>query len=87
MTNYSESELIPFALAAINETPKGIETQLLIKKNLPHNFLAEQILLNCLITNSETIKLTFKLLPIEAFYFKNHQEIYKALIFMSKNQL
>ena len=32
MTNYSESELIPFALAAINETPKGIETQLLIKK-------------------------------------------------------
>ncbi len=63
------------------------KTQLLIKKNLPHNFLAEQILLNCLITNSETIKLTFKLLPIEAFYFKNHQEIYKALIFMSKNQL
>ena len=32
MTNYTESELIPFALAAINETPKGIETQLLIKK-------------------------------------------------------
>jgi len=61
--------------------------QLLIKKNLPHNFLAEQILLNCLITNSETIKLTFKLLPIKAFYFKNHQEIYRALIFMSKNQL
>ena len=61
--------------------------QLLIKKNLPHNFLAEQILLNCLITNSETIKLTFKLLPIEAFYFKNHQEIYRAIIFMSKNQL
>jgi replicative DNA helicase len=26
-------------------------------------------------------------LPIEAFYFKNHQEIYKAITFMSKNQM
>ena len=32
MTNYTESELIPFALAAIQETPKGLETQNLIKK-------------------------------------------------------
>ena len=61
--------------------------QLLIKKNLPHNFLAEQIILNCLIINFETVKFTFKLLPPEAFYFKNHQEIYKAIIFMSKNKL
>lgn len=61
--------------------------QILIKKNLPHNFLAEQMILSCLILNSETIKFTVRLLPIEAFYFKNHQEIYKAMIFMSKNQL
>lgn len=61
--------------------------QFLIKKNLPHNFLAEQMILNCLILNSETIKFTLRLLPIEAFYFKNHQEIYRAMIFMSKNQL
>ena len=61
--------------------------QLLIEKNLPHNFLAEQIILNCLIINFETVKFTFKLLPPEAFYFKNHQEIYKAIIFMSKNKI
>ena len=59
----------------------------LIKKNLPHNFVAEQMILSCLILNSETIKSTVILLPIEAFYFKNHQEIYKALTFMVKNQL
>ena len=59
----------------------------LMKKNLPHNFLAEQMILSCLILNSETIKFTLTLLPIEAFYFKNHQEIYKAIIFMAKNQL
>lgn len=61
--------------------------QIVVKKNLPHNFLAEQMILNCLILNSETIKFTIRLLPIEAFYFKNHQEIYKVIIFMSKNQL
>ena len=59
----------------------------LIKKALPHNFLAEQMILSCLLLNSETIKFTIKLLPIQAFYFKNHQEIYKILIFMNKNQL
>jgi len=61
--------------------------KLVIKKNLPHNFLAEQMILSCLLLNSESIKLTIRLLPIEAFYFKNHQEIYKAIIFMAKNQL
>ena len=53
--------------------------KLVIKKNLPHNFLAEQMILSCLLLNSESIKLTIRLLPIEAFYFKNHQEIYKAI--------
>jgi len=54
---------------------------------LPHNFLAEQMILNCLILNSETIKLTIKLLPVEAFYFTNHQQIYKILKFMYENKL
>ena len=61
--------------------------QILIKKNLPHNFLAEQMILNCLILNSKTLKLTIKLLPVDAFYFKNHQQIYKTLKFMYKNKL
>ena len=56
-----------------------------IEKSLPHNFLAEKAVLNCLILNSELIEMTFHNLSIDAFYFKNHQEIYKILIFMYKN--
>ena len=63
------------------------QKQKLIKKNLPHNFLAEQMVLNCLILNPETIKYTTKLLSVDAFYFINHQQIYKVLIFMNKNKL
>ena len=63
------------------------QTQILMKKNLPHNFLAEQMILNCLILNAETIKLTIKRLPINAFYFTNHQQIYKILKFMYQNKL
>jgi replicative DNA helicase len=33
------------------------------------------------------LKLHDKTLSIEAFYFKNHQEIYKAIIFMYKNKI
>ena len=58
------------------------QDQTSIKKSLPYHFLAEQVILNCLILNSETIKLSIKLLPVEAFYFKNHQQIYKILIFI-----
>ena len=57
------------------------------KKFLPHNFLAEQMVLSCLIVDPETIKFTLKILPVEAFYFKNHQEVYKIITFMYKNQL
>jgi replicative DNA helicase len=56
--------------------------QILIKRYLPHNFLAEKIILNCLLINSEAIEITLRTLSVEAFYFKNHQEIYKAIIFM-----
>jgi replicative DNA helicase len=61
--------------------------QILIDQNLPHNFLAEKMILSCLIANSETIEMTLQILPINAFYFKNHQEIYKALISMDENQV
>lgn len=49
---------------------------------LPHNFLAEKILLSCLIFNSELISTTIRTLSIESFYFKNHQELFKVIIFM-----
>jgi replicative DNA helicase len=47
------------------------------------------MILSCLLINSEIIEATIQTLPIEAFYFKNHQEIYKAIIFLyqNKNQL
>lgn len=49
---------------------------------LPHNFLAEKILLSYLLLNSDTIPLILKSLTSKSFYFKNHQEIFKAIIFM-----
>ncbi len=60
--------------------------QIIMDKYLPHNFLAEKMVLNCLLINSEAIEITLRTISIEAFYFKNHQEIYKAIIFMYKNQ-
>jgi replicative DNA helicase len=61
--------------------------QIVIDKYLPHNFLAEKMILSCLLINSEAIEITLKTISIEVFYFKNHQEIYKALIFMYKNNI
>ena len=66
---------------------KPINDQILTEKYLPHNFLAEQMILNCLLINRELIEITFQTISIEAFYFKNHQEIYKAIIYMYKNKL
>ena len=60
--------------------------QLLIDKYLPHNFLAEKMILSCLLINYEAIETTLQILPFHAFYFKNHQEIYKAIREMYKSQ-
>ena len=61
--------------------------QILINKSLPHNFLAERMILSCLLVNSEAIEITVKTIPVDAFYFKNHQEIYKMIILMTKNKV
>lgn len=58
-----------------------------MSKSLPHNFLAEKIILSCLFSNSEVIEITLQTLPVDAFYFKNHQEIYKTIIFMYTNKV
>ena len=60
---------------------------IVINKSLPHNFVAEKIILSCLLVNSEAIERTIETLPVEAFYFKNHQEIYKAIIFMHQQKI
>jgi replicative DNA helicase len=61
--------------------------QLVINKQLPNNFLAEKTILACLLINSEAIEITTQTLPVDAFYFKNHQELYKTIIFMYQNQM
>ena len=61
--------------------------QVLINKYLPHNFLAEKMILSCLLINSDAIELTLKTISPDVFYFKNHQEIYKAIIFIYHNNL
>jgi replicative DNA helicase len=61
---------------------KSNTKQFLIDKYLPHNFLAEKMILSCLLINSEAIEITLQTLSIDAFYFKNHQEIYKSIMIM-----
>jgi replicative DNA helicase len=62
--------------------------QLQIENFLPHNFLAEKMVLSSLIVSSEAVEFAIQHLTVETFYFKNHQEIYKAiLILYEKNKL
>ena len=62
------------------------QEEIIIHKYLPHNFLAEKVILSCLLVNSESIEISLESLPIEGFYFKNHQEIYRAILFMYQNK-
>ena len=60
---------------------------LTIDAYLPHNFLAEKIILSSLLINSSAIELIVTKVKVETFYFKNHQELYKAIIKMYKNNI
>ncbi len=54
---------------------------------LPHNFLAEKMILSSILVNPESMSIVIKQLSTECFYFKNHQEIFKVLVYMyQKNQ-
>jgi replicative DNA helicase len=70
----------------MNKFPRNRKS-ILVERYLPHNFLAEKTILSCLLINSEAIEITTKALSTEAFYFRNHQEIYKTIIFMYENKL
>lgn len=61
--------------------------QMSVQKYLPHNFLAEKMILSCLLINTKSIEVTLKILPVDAFYFQNHQEIYRALLMMYQNKI
>ena len=60
---------------------------LTIEKYLPHNYVAEKIILSSLLISSEAIEIVFRNVRVEAFYFKNHQELYKAIIHMYKTKI
>nr|YP_009496906.1 DNA replication helicase [Rhizosolenia fallax]AWT39619.1 DNA replication helicase [Rhizosolenia fallax] len=62
------------------------EAKISINTYLPHNFLAEKIILSSLLISTEAIENTLRKITIEAFYFKNHQEIYKAIIWLYQNK-
>lgn len=57
------------------------------EKYLPHNFLAEKSILCSLLLSSDSIEIALKTIIPEAFYFKNHQMLYKAIISMHNNKL
>ena len=59
---------------------------LLIRNYLPHNFLAEKIILSSLLINYESIELTIGTITADMFYFKNHQEIFKSIVFLYENK-
>lgn len=65
---------------------QNLNESLLIKDYLPHNFLAEKIILSCLLISSEAIEITFRTISIDTFYFKNHQEIYKVITIFYENK-
>lgn len=61
--------------------------QLTIEKYLPHNYVAEKIILSSLLISSEALEVVFRSVKVETFYFQNHQELYKTIIEMYTNQI
>ena len=57
-------------------------TETKFENYLPHNFLAEKMVLSCILTNPQAIETVIKNIPIDTFYFKNHQELFKAILCM-----
>ena len=51
-----------------------------IKNSLPNNFLAEQAILNILLTNPLLIKNTFNNLKSESFYYDHHKILYTLIL-------
>lgn len=66
---------------------KTVNQKFVLTEYLPNNFLAEKMILSCLLVKPELIEITTIRLANEAFYFKNHQELYKIIIYMVNNKL
>jgi len=61
--------------------------QVVTENYLPHNFLAEKIILSSLLISSEAIDLVIRTVKIETFYFKNHQQLYKVILEMYNKKI
>ena len=61
--------------------------QFTVEQHLPHNYVAERIILSSLLINSEALEIIFRSVKVETFYFQNHQELYKTIIEMYSNQI
>ena len=60
---------------------------LTIEKYLPHNYVAEKIILTSLLISSEALEIVFRTVKVETFYFQNHQELYKSILEMYSNHI
>ena len=60
---------------------------LTIDKYLPHNLLAEKIILSSLLINLDAIEIVLRSVKVETFYFKNHQELYRTILEMYKKKI
>ena len=58
-----------------------------IDKYLPHNFLAEKMVLCCLFFNSEAIDIVAQNLTVDTFYFRNHQRIYQSILILYERKV
>lgn len=54
---------------------------------LPHNFIAEKNILSCLLLDTKSLETVIEQITIKMFYFKNHQEIFAAIIFLYKKKI
>lgn len=67
------------------------ENLLKLTAQLPHNFTLEKTLLSCILVHCDesfqTLEIIMEHLPIDGFYFKNHQRLYAAFIAMYQQDL
>jgi hypothetical protein len=63
---------------------KSNNEQILINKYLPHNFLAEKMILSCLLINSEAIEITYELFQLKLFILKIIKKFIKLLFLCIK---
>mmetsp|Transcript_14989 Transcript_14989/g.41518 ORF Transcript_14989/g.41518 Transcript_14989/m.41518 type:complete len:464 (-) Transcript_14989:295-1686(-) len=57
-----------------------------IAQNLPHNFVAEKMILSCILVDENAINLVRQTLKKDAFYFQNHQQLYQIFCLMQDKE-